>query len=180
MGSRHDDRGHRRAPRGPPAAGGAVPAGLFGGRPLVALDLNERGHAIAYEPGARSIDPPAGSPRERWERRTRMVAGSLFVFWRKRHLLSPSAGILALQIVGHRLWRSTVGPLSHLALLGLSLLTMRRSRLVRALVVGHVAGGAALVWRESGRRLPGPLAGGAQALYLQVVALGGVLRFVRG
>lgn len=146
----------------------------------IALDYNDRGHAIAYEPTARSIDPPYGAAGERWERRTRMLAGSLFVFWRKRPLLAPARGVLALEIVGHRLWRSTLGPLSHLALVLLALGHAKRSRLAALFVAGHSVGAAALVWRESGRRLPGPLAGGAQVLYLQVVALGGMLRAARG
>lgn len=146
----------------------------------LALDYNERGHAIAYEPAARSIDPPVDVAAERWERRTRILAASLFVLWRKRALLLPRYGVLALQIVGHRLWRSTVGPLSHVALLGLAVRHHRRSRVAMLFVASHVAGASAVVWRDRVGPLPGPLAAGAQLLYLQIVALGGMVRFARG
>jgi cellulose synthase/poly-beta-1,6-N-acetylglucosamine synthase-like glycosyltransferase len=145
----------------------------------VALDMNDRGHAVAYEPRALAVDPPYEERGHRWERRTRILAGSLFVFWSKRRLVSRRTPLLAFQIVGHKLWRSTVGPFSHVALLALAARHARHSRLAAAVVAGHAAGVAALVWQETGRPLPRPVTPVTQVLYLQGVALGGVGRFLR-
>jgi poly-beta-1,6-N-acetyl-D-glucosamine synthase len=145
----------------------------------IALDMNERGYAVAYEPRALAVDPPYEALGHRWERRTRILAGSLFVFWAKRGLVSRRTRLLAFQIVGHKLWRSTVGPFSHVALLALAARHARHSRLAAALVAGHAAGIGALVWQETGRPLPPPVTPVTQVLYLQGVALGGVARFLR-
>ncbi len=145
----------------------------------IALDMIERGHAVAYEPRALAVDPPYEALGHRWERRTRILAGSLFVFWAKRGLVSPSTPLPAFQIVGHKLWRSTVGPVSHVALLGLAARHARHSRLAAAVVAGHAAGVAALVWQEAGRPLPSRVTPVTQVLYLQGVALGGMARFLR-
>ena len=145
----------------------------------VALDMNERGHAVAYEPRALAVDPPYEALGHRWERRTRILAGSLFVFWAKRGLVSRRTPLVAFQIVGHKLWRSTVGPLSHVALLALAARHARHSKLAAAFVAAHAAGIGALVWQETGRRLPGPVTPVTQVLYLQGVALGGLGRFLR-
>jgi len=144
-----------------------------------ALDLIERGHAVAYEPGAVAIDPPYEDLGDRWQRRTRILAGSLFVFWAKRGLVSRRTPLAAFEIVGHKLWRSTGGPLSHVALVALCLRWTARSRLAAAVVGTHVIGLGALAWQESGRRAPRPLTPLTQALYLQGVALGGLARFLR-
>jgi biofilm PGA synthesis N-glycosyltransferase PgaC len=145
----------------------------------IGLDMSERGHAVAYEPRARAVDPPYEELGHRWERRTRNLSGALFVFWAKRGLVSRRTPLLAFQIVGHKLWRSTAGPLSHMALVALAARHARHSRLAAAVVVGHAAGVAALVWQESGRPLPRPVTPVAQLLYLQGVALGGMARFLR-
>ncbi len=145
----------------------------------IALDMIERGHAVAYEPRALAVDPPYEELGHRWERRTRILAGSLFVFWAKRRLIARRTPLPAFQIVGHKLWRSTVGPVSHVALLALAVRHARHSRLAAAVVAGHAAGIGALVWQESGRPLPGPVTPVTQVLYLQGVALGGVVRFLR-
>jgi biofilm PGA synthesis N-glycosyltransferase PgaC len=146
----------------------------------IALDMIQRGHAVAYEPRARAVDPPYQALGHRWERRTRITAGSLFVFWAKRDLLVPGHALVAFQIVGHKLWRSTAGPVSHVALLLLALRHARHSRVAAVVVGGHAVGLAALWWQESGRPLPRPVTPVTQVLYLQGVALGGLLRFLRG
>lgn len=144
------------------------------------VDLAERGHAIAYEPTARSIDPPAGSLRAQWSRRTRFAGGNLYTYWRKRHALRQAPPVVTFQVVGHRLWRYTGGPLAHGGLLLLALSRARRSPVAALFVAGHVAGGAALAGQAAGKRLPTPLAAAAQVLFLQGVAFGGMVRFVRG
>jgi lipopolysaccharide export LptBFGC system permease protein LptF len=72
-----------------------------------------------------------------------------------------------------------VGPVSHVALLGLAARHARHSRLAAAVVAGHAAGVAALVWQEAGRPLPSRVTPVTQVLYLQGVALGGMARFLR-
>jgi biofilm PGA synthesis N-glycosyltransferase PgaC len=145
----------------------------------IALDMIERGHAVAYEPRALAVDPPYEALGHRWERRTRILAGSLFVFWAKRGLISRGTPLPAFQIVGHKLWRSTVGPVSHVALLAVAARHARHSRLAAAVVAGHAAGVGALVWQEAGRPLPARVTPVTQVLYLQAVALGGLARFLR-
>jgi poly-beta-1,6-N-acetyl-D-glucosamine synthase len=156
-----------------------IPANISSDDLWVALDMNERGHVVAYEPRALAVDPPYEALGHRWERRTRILAGSLFVFWAKRGLVSRRTSLVAFQIVGHKLWRSTAGPLSHVALLALAARHARHSRLAAAFVAAHAAGAAALVWQETGRPLPRPVTPVTQVLYLQGVALGGMGRFLR-
>jgi poly-beta-1,6-N-acetyl-D-glucosamine synthase len=143
-----------------------------------ALDLAERGYAVRFEPRAKSIEP-AIPDTEQWERRTRNIAGALHVFRRKRHLIRPRGGLLTFEIVGHKLWRSTVGPVAHVLLLALSLLAVRRNALARLVIVGHLLAGALFVAERRGRHLPGLLAAIPQVVYLQLVALGGLVRFAR-
>jgi poly-beta-1,6-N-acetyl-D-glucosamine synthase len=144
----------------------------------LALDLSERGVRVAYEPSASAVEP--GVPlAESWERRTRITATLLYVIWRKRALLRRR-DLVAVQIVGHKLWRSTGGPLCHALLLAIAARRAGRSRLAASFVLAHAVGGAGLVARARGRRLPAPLRPLTQVLYLQLVALGGMVRLARG
>ena len=149
-----------------------------------ALDLSARGYVIAYEPRAKALEPSAGCLAHQWERRTRSVANALYVFWRERRRLGAGGGLVAAQIIGHRLARYTVSPLAHVALLVLGLLRLRTSWVARAFVAGHVAGAWTLARqasREGERSSVGmPWAALAQVLFLQGVALGGIARFLRG
>jgi biofilm PGA synthesis N-glycosyltransferase PgaC len=146
-----------------------------------ALDLSARGWRIAYEPEAKAIDPPASSLSDQWERRTRSVANALYVFVRQRRQLGPSGGLVAAEVWGHRLGRYTVSPLAHLLLLGISISRLRSSAMARVFLLGHIAGiGGLFRPPRTGRlwRLPLVLAG--QVLFLQAVALGGLVRYARG
>ncbi len=146
----------------------------------VALDLMERGLRVDYEPRAVVSEESIGTLGLSWERRTRVLGGGLWVMWRKRQLLDPRRGFLSAQVWGHKLWRSTFGPLSHVALLGLAMASLRSSWIARIFVAGHVAAAGSLRAQEAGIRLPLPLRISAQVLYLQLVALGGLARFLRG
>jgi hypothetical protein len=101
------------------------------------------------------------------------------VFVRKAHLLRPRHALLMFEIIGHKLWRSTIGPIAHVVLLAASLATCRRNPLARAVLGAHVVGGTALVLQRRGKRLPRPLLAGCQVLYLQLVALEGMRRWAR-
>lgn len=146
----------------------------------VALDVLERGYRIAYEPTALAVEEPSRRWQDDWERRTRVVSGSLDVLWRRRGLLAPENGIVAVQLWGHRLVRSSFGPLAHLLLLLRAARASPHSRLAALAVAGHALGVPAAVRTQ--RRAPQ----GAiertfgQALFLQAVALGGVIRYARG
>ena len=161
----------------------------------VALDVIEQGYRVAYEPGARALDPAAESLGAQWERRTRIVSGGLQVLARRRRQLRPSAGLVAAELWGHRLVRLTVSPLSHLTLLALSATKMRSSALARAFLVANLFAGVGLVTGARGAGSPakdastgaGPrrllavaLAGSGQVIFLQAVALGGMVRYARG
>ena len=160
-----------------------------------ALDIIEQGYRVAYESRAQAIDPAVASLSAQWERRTRNVSGALHVLVRRRRQLRPSAGLVAEELWGHRLVRFTVSPLSHLVLLVLSVCKMRSSRVARVFLLAHLCAGAGLL-AEARNAEPGgssdgtapagrhPLAaasaGAGQALFLQGVALGGLVRYLRG
>jgi poly-beta-1,6-N-acetyl-D-glucosamine synthase len=146
----------------------------------IALDLMERGLRVAYEPGALVREESIGAVELQWERRTRVLAGGLWVMWRKRRLLTPQARLVAFELLGHKAWRSTAGPLSQGALLVLAAAGARRSRVAQLFLLGHVAAAGSMVATMRGKRLPMPLRLGGQVLFFQAVALGGMLRFLRG
>jgi poly-beta-1,6-N-acetyl-D-glucosamine synthase len=158
------------------------------------LDIIEQGYRVAYEPRARALDPPAASLAVQWERRTRNVSGALHVLARRRQQLGPSAGLVAVELWGHRLARFTVSPLAHVALLLVAGSKVRTSRLARAFLVANVVACAGLVAGDrvgepTGDASKGPTprrllaagaAGAGQVMFLQGVALGGMVRYARG
>jgi poly-beta-1,6-N-acetyl-D-glucosamine synthase len=158
------------------------------------LDIIEQGYRVAYEPRARALDPAAASLAVQWERRTRNVSGALHVLVRRRQQLRPSAGLVSVELWGHRLARFTVSPLAHVALLALAGSKVRTSRLARAFLVANVVACAGLaagdrVGQPTGDASTGPtprrllaagLAGAGQVMFLQGVALGGMVRYARG
>jgi len=170
-----------------------------------ALDLCGRGWRIAYEPSAKAHEPPHYSLDQQWERRTRNVAGALHVFRSRRSQLGPTSGLVAIEMWGHRLARYTVVPLAHLALVLGAVRRVRTSRTARLFLAGHALAALALAHkagdggtgaaggdpgpvpadRPPGRRgvlaLLGTLANAlGQAVFLDAVALGGLLRYLRG
>jgi cellulose synthase/poly-beta-1,6-N-acetylglucosamine synthase-like glycosyltransferase len=158
------------------------------------LDIIEQGYRVAYEPRARALDPAAPSVAAQWERRTRNVSGALHVLARRRQQLRPSAGLVAVELWGHRLARFTVSPLAHVALLLVAGSKVRTSRLARAFLVANVIACAGLVAGDrvrepTGDASTGPTprrllaaaaAGAGQVMFLQGVALGGMVRYARG
>jgi poly-beta-1,6-N-acetyl-D-glucosamine synthase len=151
-----------------------IPADISNDDYWIALDLMERGYAVRYAPDALMTEESIGGLGRVWERRTRVLGGSLYVAWRKRHLLRPDAGLVSLEMWGHKVWRSTVGPLCHVGLLVLAVPAARRSWIARVFLAGH-AYGVLTILRP---RLPASALG--QVLFLQAIALGGMLRVARG
>ena len=159
-----------------------------------ALDIIEQGYRIAYEPSARAIDPPAASLAVSWERRIRSVSGALHIMVRRRRQLRPSAGLVAAELWGHRLVRYTVGPLAHLTLLVMAVTKVRSSAVARVFLLANLGACAGLVNGtkagepvEDGAGAPSPrrllvavFAGAGQVMFLQGVALGGMVRYLRG
>jgi biofilm PGA synthesis N-glycosyltransferase PgaC len=169
-----------------------------------ALDLSERGYFVAYEPRARAYDPPVPTLEQQWERRTRSVSGAMHVFMRRRRQLGPAGGVVAVQIWGHRLARYTIAPLAHLLLLLAALRRARTSRLAQLFLLGHAVAVGGLARKATassvpaGHHLPGDsdgLAGApaaapsprrrvvdalGQAVFLNAVAIGGLVRYLRG
>ena len=113
---------------------------------------------------------------------------------RRRYQLRPSAGLVAAELWGHRLVRYTVGPLSHAALLVIAITKVRSSTLARLFLLanagacvglflpkpsGDVPKGSSV--DDSARRLLLKASAGAgQVMFLQGVALGGMVRYARG
>jgi hypothetical protein len=176
----------------------------------IALDLSKRGYTIAYEPNAKAFEPPEHTLRQQWERRTRNAAGALHVFERRRAQLGPSGGLVATEIWGHRLARYTVSPVAHVVLLALAARRVRSSRLAQLFLLVHGIGAWSVLHRaglEVGPEAEQPAATAAssdgsapdtsptplasdlarraahaagQAVFLQAVALGGMVRYLRG
>jgi hypothetical protein len=159
-----------------------------------ALDIIEQGYRIAYEPRARAFDPPAASLAVSWERRIRSVSGALHIMVCRRRQLRPTAGLVAAELWGHRLGRYTVSPLAHLALLVIAATKVRSSALARAFLLANLAACAGLVAGAGAgeriedapkgatprRLLAAASAGAGQVMFLQGVALGGMVRYARG
>ena len=137
---------------------------------------------------------PSTSLAVQWERRTRNVSGALHVLSRRRAQLRPSAGLVAVELWGHRLTRFTVSPLAHVALLGVAGSKVRTSKLARAFLLANLVACAGLA---AGNRVGEPTedasagpsprrllaaasAGAGQVMFLQAVALGGMVRYARG
>jgi len=145
----------------------------------LALDIAGRGGRIVYEPEARAVEGPSPNVREEWERRTRRSAGIVDACWRRRDLLAPARGLVAAQLWGHRLMRSGIGPLAHTSLLALALCAVRRNRVARVFLAAHAWAGVALARSQRGARLGRIDRAAAQVLWLQGVALAGLLRYLR-
>ena len=146
----------------------------------LALDISEQGGRIAYEPNAATQERELSSSAADWDRRTRIVAGTLEVLWRRRELLAPGATPITAQLWGHRLVRSSLGPLAHAVLLALAAKQAPRSRTAALFVGAHLLAGGALARRLTGKRQSGLERGAAQVLYLQAVGAAGTIRFLRG
>ncbi len=159
-----------------------------------ALDIIEQGYRVAYEPRARAIDPAAESLSASWERRIRSVSGALHIMSRRRRQLRPSAGLVAAELWGHRLVRYTVGPLAHASLLVMAVAKVRSSVLARLFLLANAGACMGLAWEARGgdgpedpsagatarRLLLTASAGAGQVMFLQGVALGGMVRYARG
>ena len=145
----------------------------------IALDAIEGGWRVVYEPEAIAVESAPDNAREAWERRTRIVAGTFDLLWRRRHLL-VRRDVVAVQLWGHKLLRQSLGPLAHAALALLALRRARRSRGAAAVVAAHLVGAAAAVAQLTGRAVPRPLAVAGQVVFLQAVAIAGLLRYLRG
>jgi cellulose synthase/poly-beta-1,6-N-acetylglucosamine synthase-like glycosyltransferase len=158
----------------------ALPSDVIVDDLWLALDIVEQGGRIIYEPNARAEEQPSPSSRAEWRRRTRNVAGLLDVLWRRRWHLVPGASPVTFQLWGHRLVRSTFGPLAHAGLLVVALRSVRRSRTARGFVAAHVVAARALGAQMRGDPISPPEQAAAQVLYLQAVALAGLVRYLSG
>jgi cellulose synthase/poly-beta-1,6-N-acetylglucosamine synthase-like glycosyltransferase len=146
----------------------------------LALDVGEQGYRVAYEPAAVVRERSIGSAPLQWERRTRVLGAGLWVMWRKRHLLSARHPLLAFEVLGHRLWRSTLGPISHAVLLAWAVASSPRSRVAALFAGGHLLAVGGWFATARGRRVPRVLSAAGQVVFLQAVAFGGMRRFMRG
>jgi cellulose synthase/poly-beta-1,6-N-acetylglucosamine synthase-like glycosyltransferase len=155
-----------------------IPQGISNDDFWLAMDVAEQGHSVVYESEAVVREESIGSLALQWERRTRVLSGMLYAVRDKQELLLRDR-LVGPIVLGHKLWRSTGGPVTHLVLLLHALRRLRRSRYAQAFLLGHAVLGAGIVAEAQGRRLPGPLTALSQALFLQGVALGGVWRVLR-
>jgi glycosyltransferase involved in cell wall biosynthesis len=144
----------------------------------LALDIIEHGGRIAYEPAARVAEEPAPHDAD-WERRTRVVACTLEVLWRRRRLLVPGVTDVTPMLWGHRLIRTTFGPLAHCLLVLMAVRSTRRSRLARLFLAGHLGGFVALLRVRRGAKTGFLERLAAHLLYLQAVGLAGTVRYLR-
>ncbi|WP_210506513.1 glycosyltransferase [Naasia sp. SYSU D00057] len=145
----------------------------------ISLDIAEQGYRVGYEPMAIVREESIGSLKQSWERRTRVLGSALWVIWVKRRLLLPRYGSLSASLWGHKLWRSTLGPLSHAALLAVAVAAAPKSKLAALFLTGHVLAGASLGAELAGIRVPRIAHIPSQVMFLQAVAFGGMARFAR-
>jgi hypothetical protein len=145
----------------------------------IALDVLADGWRVAYEPHAVATETAADDWRDTWERRTRVVAGTFDLLWRRRELLMRR-NLTAAELWGHRLLRQSIGPVAHCLALLLAVKKAKRSRVAAGIVGAHVLGAAAAVGVANNRVLPRVAAAGGQVLLLHAVALAGLGRFLRG
>jgi hypothetical protein len=156
-----------------------IPEGVGVDDAWIALDVVEAGQRVVYEPSAYTMESSSPTFRDEWERRIRVVAINLDLLWRRREVLVPGALPVTPQIWGHRLVRSSFGPMAHVALVGLAVpAAARGSRIARMFLAGNAFGAASLAAVASGRRQPAPVRLAGQVFFLQAVALGGVRRFL--
>jgi biofilm PGA synthesis N-glycosyltransferase PgaC len=144
----------------------------------LALDIAEAGLRVVYEPEAYSVEIASADTNDEWERRTRIVAGNLDMLWRRRDALVPGALPVTPQLWGHRLIRSSLGPVAHVALVGLAVPAARESWPARVFLAGNAVGVASMSVVMRGGSAPAPVRLAAQVFFLQAVALGGVRRFL--
>lgn len=144
----------------------------------IGLDVVEQGLRIIYEPDAVALEEPGEGWREDWERRTRVVSGALDVLLRRRRLLDPRHSPVAVELWGHRLLRQSLGPVAHAVLLAQAILHMRRSPPAATFVLGHVIAGRALTRSARGLAISPPERLAAQVAFLQLVAFGGMARYL--
>jgi hypothetical protein len=145
----------------------------------IALDVIEQGLRIVYEPSAIAIEDASESWQEDWERRTRVVSGAFDVLWRRRGMLAPSRGAVAVELWGHRLLRQSLGPVAHALLVCIACRDVARSRVAFAFLAGHLFAGRALMRSLDRRDVSRAEAFAAQVLFLQAVAFGGMARRLR-
>lgn len=157
-----------------------LPADLSVDDMWLGLDILEQGARIAYEPEAAAVEPPSQTWSEEWERRTRIVCGTLDVLWRRRAMLKPGGSAVWPELWGHRLVRSSLGPLAHVLLIAIALRASGRSTVARSFVLIHAAGALVVARELRGRELHGIERLLLQVLFLQAVALGGLRRFLAG
>jgi cellulose synthase/poly-beta-1,6-N-acetylglucosamine synthase-like glycosyltransferase len=145
----------------------------------IALDVIEDGFRVVYEPDAVATEEPNESWREDWERRTRVVSGALDIFVRRPGMLGPRSPVAA-ELWGHKVVRSSAGPLAHLLLLLRALRRAGRSPIALAFVLAHLFAAQALARRIAGQEVTRLERIAAQVLFLQGVGLGGLWRYARG
>ncbi len=156
----------------------ALPADVAVDDLWMGLDMIEAGGVIRYEPEAVTVEAETPSMSVEWERRTRTQAGLLDLLHRRRHLLAPGSPVAA-ELWGHKLLRTVVGPLAHLSLIAISLLSLHRSRLARGFALLHLLGAAAVRRRWHELPLPRVARLAAQVIFLQATAIGAIWRFAR-
>jgi poly-beta-1,6-N-acetyl-D-glucosamine synthase len=154
-----------------------IPAGVTVDDAWIALDVIEAGQRLVYEPAAYTVETSSPTFRDEWERRTRVVAINLDLLWRRRGVLVPGALPVTPQIWGHRLVRSSFGPMAHVALVAMAVPAARRSWLARLFLAGNAFGIGSLAALAKGAPAPKPAKLAGQVFFLQAVALGGVRRF---
>ena len=145
----------------------------------IALDALEGGWRVAYEPAAVAVEVGAENVRDTWERRTRVVAGTFDLLWRRRRLL-VRRDLVAAELWGHKLLRQSVGPLAHALGLALALQRSSRSAVAAGVVGAHGAGLVAVAGLLMGRPMPRVVAVGGEVLFLHAVAVAGMVRYLRG
>ncbi|WP_432548055.1 glycosyltransferase [Kineococcus sp. SYSU DK004] len=156
-----------------------IPAGTANDDLWLAFDVASRGYAVGVEPRCLVVEDSA--PRgDQLERRVRIMAGQLRLFWRYRAQFATGP-VEFRRFAAHKVWRSTVGPAAQVALLAGAAAAPRR-RTSQLVLAGHAL--AVLAYARGDRlhgRASAPLRLAGQAVGMPLVVFCRALpRAVRG
>lgn len=78
---------------------------------MIAMRIAERGHIIAYEPGAYAMETASANTKEELKRKIRIAAGGIQSIFRLKRAANPFYyPVLTFQYISHRVLRWTITP----------------------------------------------------------------------
>ena len=102
----------------------------------MSFKILQKGYKIAYEPDAYALEEPSASVGEELKRKIRIAAGGIQSIIRLKSLLNPfKYGVVAFQLISHRVLRWTVAPLALPLIFVINALLLEQGMVYRVLFV---------------------------------------------